>query len=97
MAKKYSFNIKENDEQTKHLTMTSLLRMIYKQYDERKAHMTEEKAKPGTYVSAMKDFFGLKTGQTLTQFSAELKSLSPDEQAFFKQGLRANGYPIPME
>lgn len=53
--------------------------------------------KPGTFVGAMKDFFGLKTGQTLTQFSAELKTLDDADRNFFKQGLRDNGYPLPHD
>ena len=52
-------------------------------------------ALPTSYITAMKHFFGMKTGQTLTEFSVELKALSDDEREWFKQGLRENGYEIP--
>jgi len=45
-----------------------------------------------TFIAAMKDFFGMKDGQTLTQFSAELKALDEKEKEFFKLGLQQNGY-----
>ena len=51
--------------------------------------------KSGSFVAAMKDFFGFKEGQTLTQFSAELKHLDDNDREYFKKGLRENGYPIP--
>lgn len=47
-----------------------------------------------SYVAAMKDFFGLQPGQTLTQFSAELKALSDADREYFKAGLAQNGYEI---
>lgn len=47
-----------------------------------------------SFVSAMKDFFGFLPGQTLTQFAAELKALSPGDRAYFKAGLEQNGYKI---
>lgn len=37
-----------------------------------------------TFVTAMKDHFGFKPGQTLSQFSAEIKELSDEDRAYFK-------------
>lgn len=54
-----------------------------------------ETKKPETFVAAMKHFFGVREGQTLSEFSAELKALSPEERNFFAEGLRTNGYPLP--
>lgn len=51
------------------------------------------KANVTSFVGAMKDFFGFKEGQTLTAFSAELKTLSEEERNFFREGLRESGYP----
>lgn len=53
--------------------------------------------KPGTFVSALRHFFGIRPGTTLTDFSAELKALSASDRAELAQGLRDNGYPIPQE
>lgn len=55
------------------------------------------KPKPNTFMAAMKDFFGLRPGQTLMEFRDEIKELSADDRAYFATGLRANGYPIPTE
>lgn len=52
---------------------------------------------PSSFVSAMKHFFGFKEGQTLSQFSAELKELGPADREYFIVGLRQNGYPIPAD
>lgn len=51
------------------------------------------------FASAMKQFFGLKTGQTIMQFGAELRDLSLDEKKQFAEMLRGQGIecddPIP--
>jgi len=39
--------------------------------------------KPRTFISACKDFFGLKPGQSLSDFQKEVNSLSVDERAMF--------------
>ena len=51
-------------------------------------------AKQATFAAAMKEFFGLKPGQSLQGFAAELKALSDEEKAFFRAGLEQNGYQI---
>jgi len=43
------------------------------------------------FVKAMKDYFGLRPGQTILQFGAELKALTYDEKLDFAQGLRSIG------
>ncbi len=43
------------------------------------------------FVKAMKDFFGLRPGQSTMQFGAELRELSHEEKLNFAQGLRSIG------
>lgn len=43
---------------------------------------------------ALRDFFGLKPGQTLGEFAAEIRQLTADDKAFFKTHLEAAGYVI---
>lgn len=55
--------------------------------------------KPMGFVAAMKDAFGFAkkadgTTQTLTEFSAEVKALSPADQEYFKKHLAAAGYQL---
>lgn len=45
-----------------------------------------------TPIVAFKDFFGLKTGQTLMQFKAEIDQLTDEDRAEIVAGLEANGY-----
>lgn len=47
-----------------------------------------------TFVAAMKEFFGLKEGQTLQEFAAELRSLSDTDRAYFTAELERVGYTI---
>ena len=47
------------------------------------------------FITAIKDFFGLHPGQTLTQFGTEVKALSEAERDFFRAGLATVGYEIP--
>jgi hypothetical protein len=44
-----------------------------------------------TFASAMREFFGFRPGDGLTQFHAELKALSYDDKMYYAQGLRAVG------
>jgi hypothetical protein len=43
------------------------------------------------FVKAMKDFFGLRPGQTVVEFGAELRALTYEEKLEFANGLRAIG------
>ena len=43
------------------------------------------------FVRAMKDYFGLLPGQSIMQFGADLKTLSPEEKLDFAKGLRSIG------
>ena len=47
-------------------------------------------------IVAMKDFFGMKEGQTLSEFQAEVKELSLKDKAEIKAGLETNGYKIRL-
>ncbi len=49
------------------------------------------------FVSACKEFFGLKEGQTLTQFAAELKALTPKDKAELSAMFTAVGYEITTD
>lgn len=49
---------------------------------------------PISFIAAMRRFFGLREGQTLTEFSAELKALNDADRAYFRKGLEQNGYVI---
>lgn len=47
------------------------------------------------YAAAMKDFFGLKEGQTLSGFMIELKALSEKDKADFREMLvKQAGYEL---
>lgn len=50
--------------------------------------------KPMSFVMAMREFFGRKDGQSLTEFAAELKTLNDAEKAFFIAGLKEAGFNI---
>jgi uncharacterized protein YcgL (UPF0745 family) len=47
-----------------------------------------------TFMSACRDFFGMKPGQTPVQFGKEIKDLSEQDRAEIKQGLEGQGYQI---
>lgn len=47
-----------------------------------------------SFVSAMKDYFGLKEGQSLNEFAQELRNLSPADKAWFQTNLATVGYEI---
>lgn len=50
--------------------------------------------KPMGLSAAMRDFFGMKPGQTLKEFMEELKSLTDADKAEFRTALEARGYVI---
>lgn len=41
-----------------------------------------------TGAALLKEYFGYRAGQKLTDFAAELKSLSPEEKAQLETGIR---------
>lgn len=45
-------------------------------------------------VAAVKDYFGMKPGQTSMDFLKEWKQLTDDDKAFFKKHLPSVGYEI---
>ncbi len=45
------------------------------------------------FSAAMKHFFGLKPGQSIMEFGAELKQLTFDDKMEFAKMLRAQGIP----
>ena len=47
-----------------------------------------------TFVAAMKDYFGYKTGQTPTSFMQEMKALTDEDKAWFRANLPSVGYEI---
>lgn len=49
---------------------------------------------PMGLTSAMMDFFGRKSGQTLQEFANEVKALTDSDKAEIRAGLEANGYMI---
>jgi len=53
-------------------------------------------AKILSFVEAMRDYFGLKEGQTLSDFYQELKALSTEDRAWFRQELPKVGYEIKV-
>lgn len=46
------------------------------------------------YAAAMKHYFGLHPGQTLGQFMVELRALSDEEKAWFRDNLSQVGYLV---
>jgi hypothetical protein len=49
---------------------------------------------PMSYLAAMVDFFGLLPDQNRMAFGKECQALSPENKAFFRAGLEANGYNL---
>ena len=47
-----------------------------------------------TFVSASKDFFGLKVGQTTGDFIKEIRELSPNDRTDIASLLTQSGYEI---
>lgn len=47
-----------------------------------------------TFISAMKDYFGMKSGQTSMEFMGEIKALTAADRDWFKANLPKVGYEI---
>lgn len=47
-----------------------------------------------TFISAMKDYFGMKAGQTAMDFMQEIKALTSEDRDWFKANLPSVGYEI---
>lgn len=47
-----------------------------------------------TFITAMKDYFGLKANQTAMDFMQEIKTLNPIEREWFRTNLATVGYEI---
>jgi hypothetical protein len=47
-----------------------------------------------TLTKALKDYFGYKPGQNLTDFMAEIKALTPEDKAYFRREFLKVGYEI---
>lgn len=45
-----------------------------------------------TFIMACREFFGLKTGQTLQEFAAEVRALEPKDRADMIEMFRSVGY-----
>jgi len=50
--------------------------------------------KTHTFMSACRDFFGLKEGQTSMDFAKEVKALTEADRAEITAGLNGQGYKI---
>lgn len=46
------------------------------------------------FIAACKDFFGYKPGQTLQEFSAEIKALTPKDREDLIKEFKTVGYEI---
>ena len=46
------------------------------------------------FISAMKNYFGIKSGQTSLEFMAEIKALTAEDREWFKANLPKVGYEI---
>ena len=47
-----------------------------------------------SFVLAMKDYFGMREGETTMGFLQELKALSDEEKQWFRENLPKVGYEI---
>jgi hypothetical protein len=47
-----------------------------------------------SFTKAINDFFGRKPNQTLAEFQAELKELTPEDRAYFKREFAKIGIEI---
>jgi hypothetical protein len=45
-----------------------------------------------TFIMACREFFGIKTGQTLQDFAAEVRSLTQEDKAYFIELFKTVGY-----
>ena len=54
----------------------------------------DNRASINSLPAAMMDFFGKKPGQTTAEFVQELKGLTPEDKAEFRQDLKERGYNV---
>ena len=47
-----------------------------------------------SFIGQVRAYFGMKPGQTLSDFGKEIKSLSEADKAWFTQALTDAGYPV---
>lgn len=47
-----------------------------------------------TFITAMKDYFGMHPNQTAMEFMQEIKALTPQDRDWFKANLPSVGYEI---
>jgi len=47
-----------------------------------------------TFLSAMREYFGMKASQTAMEFMQEIKALTSEERDWFKVNLATVGYNI---
>jgi hypothetical protein len=47
-----------------------------------------------TFIAAMKDYFGMKQGQSPMDFLKEVKMLTDDDKKWFRENLPSVGYQI---
>lgn len=47
-----------------------------------------------TFVAACKDFFGMKQGQTATDFMKEIRELTPEDRTYLTALFPSVGYEI---
>lgn len=47
-----------------------------------------------SFAAAMKDYFGYLPGQDMRGFMEELRALTPEDRAYFRDGLKSVGYQI---
>ena len=47
-----------------------------------------------SFVTAMKDYFGILPGKTTSDFLQELKALTPEDREYFKKRLETVGYKV---
>ena len=48
-----------------------------------------------SFLAAMRDYFGFREGEGLAQFNQEIKALSLEERAWFRENLWKVGYKVP--
>lgn len=54
--------------------------------------MSEEVLKHVTFIMACRSFFGMKPGQTLQEFAAEIRALSLEDKTAFIEMFRTVGF-----
>lgn len=47
-----------------------------------------------TFVTAMKDYFGLQPGETVSGFLTEIRALTDADKAWFRANLPSVGYEV---